>query len=377
MLATFFPKDRPVRRARVIGIGRIAIVAAMVALAGSPALAGAADEDGPATSPCPAPSRPLRDERFVPIGGIEQWVTIKGGSCANPVILFLHGGPGNTLSPYADSIYGAWEKDFTLVQWDQRGAGRTYGRNAPPADPTLTVERMAEDGIALAEYLVRRLGKKRIILMGGSWGSILGVHMARSRPDLFHAYVGVAQIVGYRDNQLASYAKVMAMARAAGDRPTISALEALGPPPWENPRNSGVLRRATRAYEAKTAIPAPKSWWVRAPAYDTPQVRAEYLEGEDHSYLQFVGRKGDGMFSRVDLPGLGAAFEIPVFIIQGSEDLVAIPEVARRYFDGIAAPQKEFVLVPHTGHDPNVPLVEAQYRVMSERVRPLATRAER
>lgn len=361
----------------MIRIGRIAILAWGVALAGSPALAGAAGEGGTATTTCPAPARPLREERFVSIGGIEQWVTIKGGSCANPVILFLHGGPGNTLSPYADAIYGSWEKDYTLVQWDQRGAGRTYGRNAPPSDPPLTLERMAEDGIALAGYLARRLGKKRIILMGGSWGSILGVHMARSRPDLFHAYVGVAQIVSYRDNQSASYAKVMTMARAAGDRPTISALEALGPPPWENPRNSGVLRRAARAYEAKTAIPAPKSWWVRAPAYDTPQVREEYSEGEDYSFLQFVGRKGDGMFSRVDLPGLGPRFDIPVFIIHGSEDLVATPEVARRYFDGITAPQKEFVLVPQTGHDPNVPLVEAQYRILSERVRPLAARAER
>ncbi len=356
------------------GIGRVAMLAVVVALAGSPALASAADGDGAATTPCPAPARPLREERFVPIGGIEQWVTIKGGSCANPVILFLHGGPGNTLSPYADSIYGAWEKDFTLVQWDQRSAGRTYGRNVPPADPPLAIERMAEDGIALAEYLARRLGQKRIILMGGSWGSILGVHMARSRPDLFLAYVGVSQIVSYRDNQSSSYSKVMAMARAAGDRPAISALEALGPPPWENPRNSGVLRRATRAYEAKTSTPAPKSWWVRAPAYDTPQMRAEYLEGEDHSYLQFVGHKGDGMYSRVDLPGLGARFDIPVFIIQGAEDLVATPEVARRYFDGIAAPQKEFVLVPHAGHDPNVALIEAQHRILSERVRPLATR---
>lgn len=364
-------------RAGMNGIGRVAVLAMVVALAGSPAVTSAAEKDGAGTMPCPAPARTLREERFVPIGGIEQWVTIKGGSCANPVILFLHGGPGNTLSPYADSIYGAWEKDFTLVQWDQRGAGRTYGRSASAADPPLTIERMAEDGIALAEYLARRLGQKRIILTGGSWGSILGVHMARARPDLFHAYVGVAQIVSYRDNQSASYSKVMAMARAAGDRPTIAALEALGPPPWENPRNSGVLRRATRAYEAKTVIPAPKSWWVRAPAYDTPQMREEYSEGEDYSFLQFVGRKGDGMFSRVDLPGLGPGFDIPVFIIQGSEDLVATPEVARRYFDGIAAPQKEFVLVPHTGHDPNVALVEAQYRIMSERVRPLATRVER
>lgn len=361
----------------MIGIGRVALLAMVVALAGSPHAGLAAGADGATTTPCPAPARPVREERFVPIGGIEQWVTIKGESCANPVILFLHGGPGNTLSPYADSIYGAWEKDYTLVQWDQRGAGRTYGRNVPPADPPLTLERMAEDGIALAEYLARRLGQKRIILTGGSWGSILGVHMARSRPDLFHAYVGVAQVVSYRDNPSASYAKVLAMARAAGDRPTVSALEALGPPPWENPRNSGILRRATRAYEGKTSIPAPKSWWVRAPAYDTPQMRAEHEEGEDHSYLQFVGRQGDGMFSRVDLPALGTAFAIPVFLIHGSEDLVATPEVARRYFDGIAAPQKAFVVVPQAGHDPNVALIEAQYRILSERVRPLAIRAER
>lgn len=306
----------------------------------------------------------------MPIGGVEQWVTIKGERCANPVILFLHGGPGNTLSPYADSIYGTWEKEFTLVQWDQRGAGRTYGRNAPPAESTLTIERMTEDGVALAKYLAEHLRKKKIILVGGSWGSILGVHMAKSRPDLFYAYVGVSQIVSYRENQSASYS-VIAMAHAAGDRSTVTALEALGPPPWENPRNSGILRRATRAYEAKTSAPAPKAWWVRSPGYDTPQMRTDYSEGEDFSYLQFVGLKGDGMFSKVDLPGLGRAFEIPVFVIQGSEDLVAVPDVARRYFDGIVAPQMEFVLVPQAGHEPNLAMIDAEYRIMSQRVRPL------
>lgn len=129
----------------------------------------------------------------------------------------------------------------------------------------------------------------------------------KSRPDLFHAYVGIAQIVDYRENQAASYAKVVALARAAGDQRTVSTLEALGTPPWANPRNSGVLRRATREYEAKVSAPAPKSWWVPSLGYDSPQMRADYLEGEEFSYLQFVGLKGDGMFSKVDLPSLGMA----------------------------------------------------------------------
>lgn len=100
-------------------------------------------------------------------------------------------------------------------------------------------------------------------------------------------------------------------------------------------------------------------------------MRADYLEGEEFSYLQFVGLKGDGMFSKVDLPKLGIAFEIPVFIIQGSEDLLTIPGVAKRYFDTIVAPQKEYIVVANAGHDPNVAMIDAQYKVIRERVLPL------
>ena len=347
------------------------MLAAVLVLGAPPSVAGGAEVREQTTAVCVSTAQRVHEETFVSIGGIKQWVTIKGDSCANPVILFLHGGPGNTLSPYADPLYCAWEKEFTLVQWDQRGAGKTYGRNPPPAESILTIERMTEDGVQLAKYLTQHLRKKKIILMGGSWGSILGVHMAKSRPDLFHAYVGIAQVVDSRENQAATYAKVIALARAAGDQSTVSTLEALGAPPWVNPRGFGVLRRATRVYEAKTSDPAPASWWMRSPDYDTPQIRADYSEGEDYSFIQYVGLKGHGMFSKVDLPKLGTVFEIPVFLIQGSEDLVTVPDVAKRYFDSITAPQKEFVLLPHVGHDPNLAMIDAEYKVMRQRVWPL------
>lgn len=325
--------------------------------------AAAAAQPSALTSP---PACTAREETFVTIGGLAQWVTIAGDSCANPVVLFVHGGPGNPLSPYSSALYGGWEKDFTIVQWDQRGAGRTFGRNPGSAEAKLTVAQMTDDGIQVAEHLRRRLGKRKVILVAGSWGSVLGIHMAKSRPDLFHAYVGVGQLVSYRENPGASYAKVLDLARAAGDSATVAKVEALGPPPWTNPRNFGILRRSTRTYEAKTSGAAPVSWWKPSPLYTTPEAEAAYEGGEDYSYLQFVGTAGDGMLSTVDLPGLGPDFEIPVYLLQGSEDLVTTPDVAKRYFDTIRAPAKRFIVLPATGHDPNPAMLEAMLEVLKE-----------
>lgn len=313
---------------------------------------------------CQSPDQPVHEARFIRIGGIEQWVTIDGARCANPVVLFVHGGPGNPLTPYAAKVYGAWEKDFTLVHWDQRGAGKTFSRNPDTADATLTMELMAADGVELAAAVAKHLRKDKLILLGGSWGSALGAHMVKSRPGLFSAFVAAGQLVSYRLNEIASYDATLALARTAKDEKTVAALEALGPPPWVNPRNFGILRRATRGYEAKATVAAPKHWWEVAPEYSTPEMQAAYEAGEEYSYLQFVGMKGDGMLSRLDLPSLGARFELPVFMIMGAEDLVTTPGVAKAYFDSIEAPRKEYILLPAVGHDPNQAMVDAEYAVL-------------
>jgi pimeloyl-ACP methyl ester carboxylesterase len=119
---------------------------------------------------CASPDAPIDEAGFVALGGIEQWVTITGRRCDNPIVLFVHGGPGNPLSPYAKALFAGWEDDYTLVQWDQRGAGRTFARN-PPGDATLTIQRMAADGVSLVEYLTRRLGQPKVTVVAGSWGS--------------------------------------------------------------------------------------------------------------------------------------------------------------------------------------------------------------
>lgn len=337
-----------------------------------------------AASICASPGQKIDDASFVPLGGIQQWVTVKGERCANPVLLVIHGGPGNPLSPYADNLYGSFTQKYTVVQWDQRGSGKTFGRNPPGPNDKLTLEKMADDGVQLAQYLTRRFGKKKIILMGGSWGSVLGTYMVKQRPELFHAWVAVSQMVSYRENSLTSYNKVLAMTRnqdkqAKQDKQgtSLAALEALGAPPWTNPRHFGVLRRAIRGFEAKLATQAPANFWVPAASYDSKQAEDEREQGEEYSFIQFVGLHGDGLFSRVELSRLGMNFEVPVFMIMGEQDLLTLPEVAKRFFDGIKAPAKEYFLVPNTGHDPNQALIDAQFKVLNERVLPLLQAGEK
>jgi pimeloyl-ACP methyl ester carboxylesterase len=101
---------------------------------------------------------PIHEQMFVKIGGIEQWITINGDDRDNPVILFLHGGPGDALSPFAAAMFRGWTKDFTLVQWDQRGAGRTFGATGPSVGPSMTLQHMAQDGIDHRLGILRRNG---------------------------------------------------------------------------------------------------------------------------------------------------------------------------------------------------------------------------
>jgi len=116
----------------------------------------------------------IDEATYVEIGGIEQWVTIRAEDRNNPALLFLHGGPGDATNPWGYAAFRRWLKYFTVVQWDQRGSGRTFGRNGAASASTITPDRMAQDGIELAEWVKKKLHKDKIILVVHSWGSVLG-----------------------------------------------------------------------------------------------------------------------------------------------------------------------------------------------------------
>lgn len=314
------------------------------------------------------PGQAIHDSGYVKIGGIEQWISIDGADCAKPALLLVHGGPGNPISIYENDPYASWTKDYVVIHWDQRAAGLTWSRNAPSEDTPLRLAQMRDDGIALSRHLLERLGKRKLVLLGSSWGSILGGQMAASSPELYCAWMPVAQVVNSTETMRASREIILARARAAGDQPTVEKIEALGTPPWTNPRNFGILRRAIRKYEAMVSDPIPAAWLEWKAARRTPTARADYTAGEDYSYIQFIGMKGDGIISLVDMESQAASFKMPVYMVHGEQDLLAPKEIAQRYFDRISAPRKQLAIVPRAGHDPNIPLIDAQARMLASQL---------
>ncbi len=133
-------------------------------------------------------ARGINEADYIKIGGIDQWVQIRGDDRNNPVLLYLNGGPGfSTIS--GTYWYRAWERHYTMVMWDQRGEGHTFDRSGTSVKDTMTISSITEDGIEVAEYLTRHLHMNKIMLLGHSWGSMLGVHMVHLRPELFSVYV--------------------------------------------------------------------------------------------------------------------------------------------------------------------------------------------
>lgn len=320
----------------------------------------------------------IDEGKYVPINGIEQWVTIKGNR-SKPVILFVHGGPGSVMSPYCDNMYTGWKEDYVLVNWDQRGAGRTFGRNAPDEvdenywiEHKLTLDQIVNDGIALTEYLTNSLGKQKVILIGTSWGSIVGVKMALARPDLFTVYLGHAQFVNFNSNLDYAYRKVVEMAMQSEDTVSLKKLNALGNPPYSDARSVGQMIRIVKMFEQQNAVPAPSNWWDPAPEYNNEVDNKNRFNGDDYSFLYFAGHEKLGiepMAKGVDFSRDAIKFEIPVYLIQGEQDILTASNLNKPYFDKISAPDKAYYLLPNTAHGHNQSVVDTQYQILRKKLK--------
>jgi pimeloyl-ACP methyl ester carboxylesterase len=335
---------------------RPALIAA--AAAALPPLAALAEPAPASPAPAPDPRAVIAaaqavapggiDElEAVELGGVKQWINVRGNHPDNPILLFIHGGPGSPMMPESWTFQRPWEDFFTVVQWDQRGAGKTF---AGSPDAPLSAARMQADAEQLIELLRERYGKRRIFLMGHSWGSILGLRVARHRPDLLYAYIGVGQVVNGRRNEQVGYAQTLAEARRVGNREAVKELEAIAPYPGA----SGAL--------ALEKVIAERKWDVAlggmifgksvddadqvrslSPAYSAADLEATPA-GELKSVMALIP---DALAADFDTT---TAYRTPIFIFAGAHDRTTPETEAKAYFDRIQAPQKRFFLVRNAAH---------------------------
>jgi pimeloyl-ACP methyl ester carboxylesterase len=307
---------------------------------------------------------------YVKIGGIEQWVQIRGQDRNNPVLLCLHGGPGGTWIPLTERFI-PWEKQFTVVQWDQRGAGKTLETTGASVADTMLVDRMAQDGIEVAEYLRNHLHKEKIILLGHSWGSILGVHIVKQRPELFYAYVGTGQAGNMPRSFQMSYAYILERARAANDKEAVKELESIGPPPYDGMDKVLVHFKWHGKYQTESdraALSSPVGSLTDPPPNFS--LWDEFNRARGFMVIP-TWRVYQEMLS-TDLPSLGPDFQIPVYFFQGAEDELTVTSLAQEYFEKINAPHKEWVAFEGGGHFTVWSMSDRFLQELVARVRPLA-----
>ena len=307
---------------------------------------------------------------FVPIGGIDQWIGIQGRDSRNPAILYLHGGPGEAQSPFLKEFI-PWESDFTVVNWDQRGSGRTYGRNGPStpgmSTPEMALERLAQDAREVAQYACRRLSKKKIILVGQSWGAELGLHVVKRWPELFYAFVGTGQPVSWHLKIESQERWAREQATAAGDQESLKALSDTASLPESDPRRimaSGKYRMSPSDLEYIKVYEK----FVGPPPLPTHGDAADWLAGG-----RFTGEKLAPIEYSLDARKLGLDFSIPFFVIQGRDDHIAPFEVARAYVAEVRAPKKAFIAIDG-GHWACFTNATAFVEALRQHVRPLAVR---
>ena len=244
-------------------------------------------------------------------------------------------------------LFQPWEKQFTIVQWDRRGVGKTFGRNHPTGRGEMDLERIILDGIELAEWLGKRLQKKQLILLGHSMGSIVGLTMAKRRPDLFLAYIGTEQVVSMAENEEVSYEMMLATLRTVGDEKSFNALTQIGPPPYPDVRVWGakqrLMTRVDPTYRRMVRWTIPLLL-LFAPNYSLKDL-FHFIAGN-----RFSGEHLFADWMSFDAKKLGHRFEIPVLIIQGETDVMAPSVIVQRWFEQLDAPQKSLVVVNSMGH---------------------------
>lgn len=293
----------------------------------------------------------LQAVETISIGGIKQVVSIRSQDLRNPVLIYVHGGPGFVEMPLDWWWNRGWDEYFTLVQWDQRSAGKTFVANGPSDPATLTPERFQRDTEEVVQWALKRFGKRKLFVLGHSWGSMLGLKLAAAHPEWLHAYIGMGQLTDGPESERRGWTWTMARARADGNAAAIRDLSAIAPyaasgqpmtvdailtqRKWLNHYGGAAWRRTGGDFEAAA--------FRLSPEYDDDDVRNAF--------------KGQPAVTQALLPQVLTTdissirrLKVPLILLLGRHDINVSSEVAAEWFARVKAPSKRLIWFERSGH---------------------------
>jgi proline iminopeptidase len=309
----------------------------------------------------------------VELGGARQVVNVRGADRANPILLFVHGGPGAVEMPVAWAFQRPWEDFFTVVQWDQRGAGRSFPLNDPKTlAATLKPERYRDDAIELIELLRRKYAKQRVFLMGHSWGSTVGLSVAVRRPDLLYAYIGMGQVINFRENEQLAFEWTLDRARKDNNVAALRELEALRPYPASGDFDIDKMtieRKWSIHYGGLAAGRQDADFYFHAPRLSpeyTAADRKAWDEGSAFTITTLFPQLAGVKFTDVH------RLDVPVVMFLGRNDYTTPASIAAAWMAQLTAPSKTIVWFEHSAHLPMIEESGHTLAALLEHARPLA-----
>jgi pimeloyl-ACP methyl ester carboxylesterase len=291
----------------------------------------------------------------VAVNETRQWVLVRTEDIVNPVVLFVHGGPGTSQLTLMRSATRPLEKHFTVVNWDQRLAGKSFAAGRDRSH--LRIDQFVDDVIALSSYLGDRFHQRKILLVGHSWGSVIGILAAARRPDLFAAYVGIGQMSSMIESERISYAWTLERAREAKDEASIAKLTEIGPPPYtgESARSKFMTQRQILARYGG------EYFGSRVGAFGVVLRNLvwsrEYTLVDRLNFFRGILQSLDALLPElfeVDLFARVPEVKIPVYFCLGRHDHEVPSVLSSRYFDALKAPRKQLVWFERSAHMVNV-----------------------
>ena len=283
----------------------------------------------------------------VELGGMDQWIQIRGNHVSNPILLWLHGGPGSAQMPVAHYFNGALEKDFIVVHWDQRGAGKSN-----PSDfdeSTITFEQFLDDAHDLTQYLKKRFNREKIYLVGHSWGSQLGIILASTYPDDYYAYVGVSQVVDNRTSNEIAYGWLQEQIKKNGKQRELDNLKKLGSPPFIDHETFVKFIKMIDSYGGGMDVGIGKLALIalRSPEYRLSDFIAWIKGSSRGSGPMWESSQSFGLIR--EIPRL----IVPVYFFSGRNDYNTPLQLVNEYLENLDAPNgKELVIFEKSSHTP-------------------------
>ncbi|MGC9311237.1 MAG: alpha/beta fold hydrolase [Sediminispirochaetaceae bacterium] len=285
----------------------------------------------------------------ISLGGMDQWILMRGRDTGNPVLLWLHGGPGSSQMPAAHVCDTELEKEFIVVQWDQRGAGKS---NPPDFDEnTMSYDQFIADTRQLTEYLKDRFGREKIYILGHSWGTQPGIEAAGRYPGDYYAYIGVSQVVSNEMSHIIGREWLADQIRQEDKKKDLEKLEALGTPPYTDHDDFVTFIRMVDAYGGSFDLPFSRLAWIalRSPEYTFRDMLA-WMNGANRGSGQMWSEKS---YSSFDAAAKYPELRVPVYFFQGRNDYNTPLEATETYYRNLVdSAGKHLIVFEDSAHTP-------------------------